>query len=82
MTNAEFRLRELHALLLHEVDRNAHDNAVRLLKQLRKEPCSRETRMQGWQSLYDRAKSLRNIDRQIECLEAMRTEDAQRGVAA
>jgi hypothetical protein len=91
--DASFRLRELHALFLNEFDRNAHDNAVRLLKQIAKE--SRPKQMQSalcvptvdvdvrlgfWRQMYDRAKALKLRDRSIEILEHMQREDAQRGV--
>jgi hypothetical protein len=77
--DAGFRLRELHALFLNEFDRNAHDNAVQLLKQIAKE--SRSKRMQSvpcvptadvnvrlgyWRAMYDRARSLKLIDRAME----------------
>jgi hypothetical protein len=90
-----FRLRELHALFLSEFDRCAHDNAVRLLRQIAKETRTARTqsvpdvptadvnvRLGYWRQMYDRARSLKLMDRAMELLEHMRSEDAQRGVAA
>jgi hypothetical protein len=93
--DAGFRLRELHALFLAEFDRCAHDNATRLLRQIAKE--TRTARIQSvpdvptadvnvrlgyWRAMYDRARSLKLIDRAMELLEHMQREDAQRGAAA
>ena len=37
ISESHFRLRELHSMLCLELDRRAHDNAVKLLKQIAKE---------------------------------------------
>jgi hypothetical protein len=93
-SDAGFRLRELHALFLSEFDRCAHDNAVRLLKQIAKETRTARTsvpavptadvtvRLGYWRAMYDRARRLHLMDRAMELLEHMRREDTQRGVAA
>ncbi len=84
-SDTAFRLRELHGLLVNEVDRNAHDNALRLLKQIIKETrgapplqdipsATAEGRLVHWHALYDRARKHHNIDRQMELLEAMRAD--------
>ena len=90
-----FRLRQLHRLLLQEIDRRAHDSAVIVLKQIAKEAKSSRinsdpeapsadvtVRLGYWRELYDQAAAHRFIVRQMEVLEYMRREDAQRGAAA
>jgi hypothetical protein len=89
--DARFRLRELHALLVSEIDRNAHDCAVRVLKQIGKEAAAAritndpiavsadlDIRLTFWRTLYDRAKSRRAFEQELEILEHMRREDATR----
>jgi hypothetical protein len=84
-SDTTWRLRELHGLLVSEVDRNAHDNAMRLMKQIIKETrgapplqdvptATAEGRLVHWHALYDRARKHHNIDRQMELLEAMRAD--------
>ena len=90
-----FCLRQLHHLLLSEIERRAHDSAVAVLRQIAKEARSSRiasdpeapsvdvaVRLKYWRQLYDDAVKHRFIVRQMEILENMRREDAQRGVAA
>ena len=92
--DACFRLRELRALFLSEFDRGAHDNAVRLLKQIAKETRTAgprsvpdvptadvNVRLGYWRKMYDRARALKLIYRAMELLEHKQREDAQRRVA-
>jgi hypothetical protein len=93
--DARFRLRKLHELLINEIDRRAHDSAVLVLKQIAKEAKSSRikndpeapsadvvVRLGYWRQLYDHAAKHRFIMREMEILEYMRREDAQRGVSA
>ncbi len=87
---SEFRLRELHSMFLVELDRRAHDNAVKLLKQIGKESRSAapvpdvptstvEGRLGFWRQLYDRARALNHscsLERSMQLLECMRLERA------
>lgn len=87
---SHFRLRELHSLFYEEFDRRAHDNACRLLKQIRKESrgaqnipddvptATTEGRLTFWRAMYTTARANRNIGRAAELLEHMRQEDTQR----
>jgi hypothetical protein len=93
--DARFRLRQLHRLLLNEIDRHAHDSAVSVLKQIAREAKSSriksdpeapsvdvEVRLGFWRQLFDHAAKHRFIVREMQILECMRREDTQRGVAA
>jgi hypothetical protein len=77
VTDTATRTRELRKILDNEMARNAHESAVRILKQLRNESCPRSVRVQYWQTLYDRAKSLGYVDRQLECLDNLRREESR-----
>jgi hypothetical protein len=88
-SHAHFRLRELHGLFLAELDRRAHDNAVKLLKLIGKEtrgapavpdvPTSTtEGRLEYWRVMYERARELKLIDRAMELLEHMCAEGSKR----
>jgi len=77
-------------MLCLELDRRAHDNAVKLLKQIAKEsrggaaapdvPTSTvEGRLGFWHQLYDRARALNHscsLERSMQLLECMRLERA------
>jgi len=90
MPESHFRIRELHGLLVSEIDRRAHDNAVKILKQIGKESrgaatvpdvptATVEGRFAAWHALYDHARALKHpvaIDRSMQLLECMRLECA------
>jgi hypothetical protein len=87
--NSHFRLRELHSLFFFEFDRCAHDNAVKLLKQIAKEArgvtaatdvptATVDGRLSFWQQMFERARKYHQIDRALELMECMRLEDTKR----
>jgi hypothetical protein len=88
-SNSHFRLRELHSLFFLEFDRCAHENAVKLLKQIAKESrgaqatsdvptATVEGRLSFWRQMFERARKYHQIDRAMELMECMRLEDTKR----
>lgn len=71
------RLDELQRLIESEVDRAAHDSAMVLLKLHRAESLYQGAAFRHAMSerLFKAAKSIRNVERQIQCLEQMRLDE-------
>jgi len=85
-TAAAARLAELHDYFLSEFDRDAHDNAFAILREIRAQAvgatcdlpiASPAVRLGLWQKLYDRARQFGQTEFALRIMREMRKEDCR-----
>lgn len=88
MIDAPFRIRELHALFIQEIERKANDRAIQLLKQIIVEArsagitddldapsVSAVARADYWRRLYEQLRDTHQLDRAMDVLEYWRKDE-------